>query len=110
VRQRKRVRLVPRLWRSRRVGVDDPAFTRWSKLCRACGAAFELEWLGRSTWPGGKPGRYKGNCKGKALLARVAFFFGVEEFGEARIFLKEGEIFVIAGVVAIFAAQVDGDL
>ena len=33
----------------------------------------------------------------------------VEQFGEARIFLQECEIFVVAGVVAIFRAKLDGD-
>ena len=41
-------------------------------------------------------------------LAR-AFFFRVEHFGEARIFLKEGEVFVVARVIAIFGAQIDRD-
>jgi hypothetical protein len=39
-----------------------------------------------------------------------AFFFRVEHFGEARIFLKEGEVFVVAGVVAVFGTEIDRDL
>jgi hypothetical protein len=35
-------------------------------------------------------------------LTGVAFFFWVEEFGEARVFLQEGEVFVVAGVKAVF--------
>jgi len=44
----------------------------------------------------------------RPMLAGVAFFFRVKEFGEAWILLEEGEVFVVAGVEAIFAAQVDG--
>src|SRR5579864_9484795 len=43
-------------------------------------------------------------------LAGEAVFLGVEQFGEARIFLEEGEVFVVARVVAIFWAQLNGDL
>jgi hypothetical protein len=42
-------------------------------------------------------------------LAGEAVFFRVEKFGEARIFLEEGKIFVVAGVVAILGVQLDGD-
>ena len=39
-----------------------------------------------------------------------AVFLRIEKFGEARIFLEEGEILVVAGVIAIFRAQLNGDL
>jgi len=38
-----------------------------------------------------------------------AVFLRVEEFGKARILLEESEIFVVAGMVAIFGAKLDGD-
>jgi hypothetical protein len=38
-----------------------------------------------------------------------AVFFRVKHFGEARVFLEEGEVFVVARVIAIFGAKVDGD-
>jgi hypothetical protein len=41
--------------------------------------------------------------KASPALAGVAFLFRVEEFGESRVFLEEGEIFVVAGMEAIFA-------
>ena len=42
-------------------------------------------------------------------LTGGAVFFRVEKFGEARIFLEEGKILVVAGVVAILGAQLNGD-
>src|SRR5580700_4046307 len=45
----------------------------------------------------------------KERLAGVAFFFGEEELGEARFFLRERKVFVVARVKAIFAAQLNGD-
>ena len=44
-----------------------------------------------------------------AMKLVAAVFFRIEEFGEARIFLEEGKIFVVARVVAIGAAKFDGD-
>jgi hypothetical protein len=35
------------------------------------------------------------------VVVLVAVFFGVEEFGEAGVFLEEGEVLVIAGLEAI---------
>jgi hypothetical protein len=57
----------------------------------------------QDSWAGLMPGAYNSKC-----LAGVAFFFGVEEFGEARVFLEEGEVFVVAGVEAVFGFQFDG--
>jgi hypothetical protein len=37
-------------------------------------------------------------------------FFGVKQLGEARVFLKKCKVFVIARVIAIFGAQLDGHL
>src|SRR6266576_2661658 len=37
-------------------------------------------------------------------LSVAAIFFRVQQFGKARIFLQEGEVFVVASVVAIGAA------
>ena len=42
-------------------------------------------------------------------LAGGAVFLRIEEFGEARIFLEEGKILVVAGVIAILSAQLNGD-
>ncbi|MCU1241673.1 MAG: hypothetical protein JWO71_2399 [Candidatus Acidoferrum typicum] len=36
-------------------------------------------------------------------------FFGIEQFREARVFLKKGEILVVAGVIAIFRPELDGN-
>src|SRR5712672_1840679 len=41
------------------------------------------------------------------LIASV--LFRIEQFGEAGIFLEESKIFVVARVVAVGAAQFDGD-
>ncbi len=43
-------------------------------------------------------------------LAGEAVFFRIKQLGEARIFLEERKVFVIASVVPVFRAQVDGDL
>lgn len=43
------------------------------------------------------------------LVGRTVFF-GIEHFGEARVFLEEGEIFVVASVISIFGAELDSDL
>src|SRR5215469_9474175 len=43
-------------------------------------------------------------------LARVSFFFRIQQFGEARVFLKEGKILVVTGVVAVCRAEFNGDL
>ena len=45
-----------------------------------------------------------------SLLTGQAVFFGIEKFGEARVFLEEGKILVVSGVVAIFRAELDGHL
>src|SRR5207302_1782621 len=50
------------------------------------------------------------NSRWLCFLASKPVFLRVEQFGEARIFLEEGEIFVVARVVAVFRAQLDGDL
>jgi hypothetical protein len=39
-----------------------------------------------------------------------AVFLGVQEFGKAGIFLKEGEVLVVARMIAILRAKLDGDL
>ena len=46
----------------------------------------------------------------KSSSAGGAVFLRIEQLGEARIFLEESEIFVVARVIAIFRAQLDGDL
>jgi len=38
-----------------------------------------------------------------------SLFFRVEKFGEARIFLEEGKVLVVARMVAIGAVEADGD-
>src|SRR5260370_27072922 len=43
-------------------------------------------------------------------LAGGAVFLWVEQLGEARVFLQESKIFVVARVIAVFRAQLDGDL
>src|SRR5215472_7406412 len=43
------------------------------------------------------------------FLADKPVFLGVKQLGEARIFLKKREVFVVARVVAVFRAQLDGD-
>jgi len=40
-------------------------------------------------------------------LAAGCFAFGIEQFGEAGIFLEKCKIFIIARVVAVFRAQLD---
>jgi len=42
-------------------------------------------------------------------LARVAFFFRIQQFREARVFLEEIEVFIIARVIAVGGAQFDGN-
>src|SRR6202140_1718249 len=37
-----------------------------------------------------------------------AVFFGIEQLGEARIFLEEREVLIVARVIAILAAKLDG--
>ena len=37
-------------------------------------------------------------------------FFGIEQLGETRVFLKKCEVFIIARMIAIFGAQFDGHL
>jgi hypothetical protein len=43
-------------------------------------------------------------------LPRRAIFFRVQQLGETRIFLKESEVFIVAGVIAIFRFKLNGDL
>src|SRR6266478_9228149 len=43
-------------------------------------------------------------------LTGEAVFLGIEQLGEARVFLEERKIFVVARVIAILRAQLDGDL
>ena len=42
-------------------------------------------------------------------LADETFFFRSEQFGEARIFLQESKILVVARMEAVFRAQLNGD-
>ena len=42
--------------------------------------------------------------------AAEAVFFRVQQFGKAGVFLEEGEVFIIARVVTVFGAELDGDL
>src|SRR5439155_5442496 len=44
------------------------------------------------------------------LLAGEAVFFRIEQLGEARVFLEERKIFVVARVIAIFRAQLNRHL
>ena len=39
---------------------------------------------------------------GGSTIRWLAVLFRIEQFGEARIFLKESEVFVVTGVIAIF--------
>ncbi len=48
------------------------------------------------------------NCS-RFESAGGAVFFGIEQFGETRVFLKKGEIFVISCVIAIFRPKLDGN-
>ena len=43
-------------------------------------------------------------------LAGRTVSLGIEQLGKARIFLQECEIFVVAGVIAVFRTQLNGDL
>ena len=36
-------------------------------------------------------------------------FFGIEQFRKARVFLKEGEIFIVSRVIAIFWPELYGN-
>lgn len=47
---------------------------------------------------------------GKTVSAGDAVFFRIQKLGKARIFLKKGEIFVIAGVITVFRTKLDSDL
>src|SRR5438045_2108388 len=42
--------------------------------------------------------------------ARRAVFLGIEQFSEARVFLKESEILIVSSVIAIFGAKFNRDL
>jgi len=42
--------------------------------------------------------------------AAEAVFFRVQQFGKAGVFLEEGEVFIIARVVTVFGAELDGNL
>lgn len=42
-----------------------------------------------------------------ATLAGIAFLFRIQQFGEARVFLKEVEVFVVAGVVTVGRTKLD---
>src|SRR5215831_17026619 len=50
------------------------------------------------------------NNRSCLLLTPESLFLGIEQLGEARIFLKEREVFIVARVVAVFRAQLNGDL
>ena len=41
--------------------------------------------------------------------AGSAIFLRIEKLGEARIFLEEGEVFIVARVIAVFGAKLDGN-
>src|SRR6266481_2416081 len=43
-------------------------------------------------------------------LAGGAVFLRIEQLGEARVFLEESKIFVVARMITILGAQLDGDL
>src|SRR5215469_17105204 len=65
----------------------------------------------RSNAPGATaPSRVPVTSHWLRLLAGKPVFLGVKQFGKARIFLKKREVFVVARVVAVFRAQLDGDL
>ena len=57
---------------------------------------------------------FHGISEGPGLRAKTsaggAVFFRVEQFGEARIFLQEREIFIVARVIAVRGAEFDCDL
>ena len=54
-------------------------------------------------------GKKRSSAWARKNSASCAVFLGIEKFGEARIFLEEGKILVIAGVIAILRVQLDGD-
>ena len=37
-------------------------------------------------------------------------FFGIEQLGKTRVFLKKCEVFIVARMIAIFGTQLDGHL
>ena len=47
--------------------------------------------------------------KAQLALAGGAVFLRIEQLGEARVFLEESKIFVVARVIAVFGAQLNGD-
>src|SRR6266850_2421730 len=49
-------------------------------------------------------------CPYKRPLTGGAVFLRIEQLGEARIFLEEGKILVVARVIAVFRTQLNGDL
>jgi len=42
-------------------------------------------------------------------LAGEAVFLRIEQLGEARVFLEESKIFIVARVITVFPAQLNGD-
>lgn len=42
-------------------------------------------------------------------LARIAFFFRIQQLGKARVFLKEVEVLIVAGVESVGGAKLDGN-
>src|SRR3979490_2014199 len=53
----------------------------------------------------------KGEARRKSvLLADHAVFLRIEKFSEARVFLEESKILVVARMVAILCSQLNGDL
>jgi hypothetical protein len=52
----------------------------------------------------------KGCATVRERSAGIAFLFRIEELGEARIFLKEVEILVVARVIAVGRSEVDSNL
>src|SRR5881296_2728228 len=47
--------------------------------------------------------------RGKGSCTRTVLF-RIEQFGKARVFLEESKVLIIARVIAVFRAELDGDL
>src|SRR5260370_8611266 len=63
---------------------------------------------GLSTRSGQVPTRHYEKQRG--ALAGEAVFLRIEQLGEARVFLEESEILVVARVITIFRTQLNADL
>src|SRR5260370_42485225 len=66
-----------------------------------------MEWRRAARWKRRK--RRERNISHHDAISVASVFFRIEEFSEAGIFLQEGEILVVAGVIALGAAQIDRD-